>query len=501
MTVHEIDAERIVLGAMMQDASVIPRVREKLDRTDFWEPNHATVFAAIIKNHEAGEPTEPVAVTRRLADSGDIRGALGAAFLHDLYAAGAAAAMVPYYVNLVAQAAYRRRVKEAADRVKRLIDTSADTAQLAAALAELAALGASDRYATTGRPPLKFLTIKELRAKVAAAGPRKWLLRGFWPDGDYGVFAGDMKAQKTWTFVDAVVSAASGTPWLGLVPVERTGAVVMFVGEGGDADILRRIDAVCADRGLCADDLPIVVCTRAPNLSDDAHLGLMADRLDAVRPILTGIDPLYLSAGGANGADLYAMGRLLIRPQQLCQDIGSSLIITTHQNRKEGRGAARITGAGPAEWGRVLMTATVISRNRDKATTETTVISELDVIGGSVPGGRLRIVRRIVADNPDDLGSPLKYSVECTEVTDGGESDKASGLPPAVSKVLNVLTTAAHPLSNQEIGDAVKAKYGHGLTRPTISKACAALVSEGIADELDGTTPGGAKRWMTTAHP
>ena len=51
---------------------------------------------------------------------------------------------------------------------------------------------------------LEFLTLAELRAKVAAAGPRTWLLRGIWPQGDYGIHAAEQKAQKTWNTADLV---------------------------------------------------------------------------------------------------------------------------------------------------------------------------------------------------------------------------------------------------------------------------------------------------------
>lgn len=353
---------------------------------------------------------------------------------------------------------------------------------------------------SVARPALEFLSVKELRARVVAAGPRRWLLRGLWPDGDYGVFAGDMKAQKSWTVTDTVVSTASGTAWLDLVPVDRVGPVVMFVGEGGEADALRRIDAVCSSRGISADDLPITICTRAPYLSNTVHLGLMAEQLDRERPVLTSVDPFYLSAGGANGGDLYAMGQLLERPQRMCQEIGSSLVITTHQNRREGRGAARITGAGPAEWGRVLMSATVISRHRDKATTETTVITELDVIGGSIPGGRLRVVRRIAADDPADLDSPLRYRVECTEIGDDGDdsgSEKPK-MPPSRTKLLDALRHfAGVPTTVKALVDWVVEKHGHGLTRETCSRELNALYADALADRVD-LGKGHAAEWFVT---
>lgn len=345
--------------------------------------------------------------------------------------------------------------------------------------------------------PLMFLSVKELRARLAEAGPRRFLLRGLWPAGDYGVHAGDMKAQKTWTTVDAAVSVASGTAWLGLVPVDTSGPVLMFAGEGGDADILRRLDAVADSRGLVADDLPIVVCCRAPHLSDVVHLGIMAEQLDRVRPVLTTIDPLYLAARGAKLGDLYAMGAVLEAPQHMCQAAGSSLWISTHQNRKEGRGASRITGAGPAEWGRVLISATVVSRSLDPLTAETTVITELDIIGGSIPGGQLRVVRRIRADDPAALDSPLHYRVEATERDEHDESAGDVALPPARAKLLAALAAAAEPRTTAQLVDWVVTEHGHGLRRETVSRELNALARAGLIDRIDHGA-GRSAEWFLT---
>ena len=68
--------------------------------------------------------------------------------------------------------------------------------------------------------------------------------------GDYGMFAAEFKAGKTWAMTDLAVSVASGTPWLGIFEVERPGPVLLFAGEGGARKIARRFRAVCESRGL-----------------------------------------------------------------------------------------------------------------------------------------------------------------------------------------------------------------------------------------------------------
>ncbi len=335
-------------------------------------------------------------------------------------------------------------------------------------------------------PALQFRTLADLCADVDAAGPRRWLVRGVWPSGAYGVHAAEPKAGKTWNALDLAVSVASGTPWLGQHPVDTAGPVVVFAGEGGDGNIVRRLRAIAAARDLAAESLPISVCTRAPHLAEQAHMQAMADHLEAVRPALVVLDPLYLAAGGANGADLYAMGRLLEGPQHLCERVGAALMVVTHFNRsRDLRGAARITGAGPAEWGRVLISAAVISRHTDPDTKASTVLTELDVQGGEVPDQTVRLRRVVAAEDPDDLDSPLTYRVDLPGATEPVTATSGADLTPAGAKLLAALDQQETPVTIGALVDAVAAAHGHGLKRPTCSTELTKLRERGLADYLD----------------
>jgi hypothetical protein len=351
--------------------------------------------------------------------------------------------------------------------------------------------GPEDETAETAtespRPSSELLPVRRFRdiaAEVDARGPRKWLIRGIWPAGDYGVHGAEPKAGKTWNGLDLAVSVASGTPWLGAVAVDTTGPVLVFAGEGGDGNIVRRLRAIANARGLRAEDLPIWVCTRAPHLSSVEHLALLAHWIEQIGPALVILDPLYLAARGSNGADIYAMGAVLEAPQRICQSAGAALFIVTHYNRsRDLKGAARFTGAGPAEWGRVLLAAAVISRHTDTATKATTVLVELDVTGGEVPDQTLRIRRTITAVDPDDLDSALTYRVDVLEGDD--RSPAGSGLPPAAVKLLEAVDALAVPATSSQLVDWIAEKYGHGLKRPTCSTQLNKLLDAGLIDCIE----------------
>jgi AAA domain len=342
------------------------------------------------------------------------------------------------------------------------------------------------------RPHLEFRTIRELRAYVKAQGARQYLTRGIWPAGAYGVLAGEQKTQKTYNGVDLAVSVASGTPWLDHFEVDIQGPVLIFAGEGGEGSILRRIDAVALSRGLDPDSLHIVVCARAPHLSNVEHQLEVKQAIELYRPVLVIVDPLYLAARGAELTDLYKMGALLETIQHLCQRANASLMVIHHYNRsRDIKGSARFAGAGPAEWGRVLIGVSTISRYTDPDSQETHVTTELDIIGGEVADQTFRVHRKIRAEDPDDLGSPLHYTVTVT-VSDQ-EAATVPTMPdakPAVQRVYAILAAdQTNALTVREIGDKLAAE-GKPLKPRTIQDALQSLgnLVDGLTIDARGTT-------------
>jgi hypothetical protein len=305
-----------------------------------------------------------------------------------------------------------------------------------------------------------------------------------------------MKAGKSWLAFDMAVSVATATPWLGYVAVDDPGAVVICSGEGDDSDLVRRLDAIARSRGLDPDALDVTVCCRVPHLNRQGHLDLLAAQLVA-RPKLLILDPLYLSVRGQDGTNLYGMGELLETVQLVCQTTGTALAVVTHYNRKGGRGPGRITGAGPAEWGRVLVGVEVQSRHTDPDTKATTVVAELDIVGGSIPDATFRMVRTVQADDSHDLDSDLHYHVGVTETDGQALTDE---LTPAQQKLLEALRKVATPLDPQPVRVLVDwiakpENYGHGLQYETCRKALNRLADLDLVDAIG--EPGKPKLWWS----
>ncbi|MGH9054335.1 MAG: AAA family ATPase, partial [Acidimicrobiales bacterium] len=202
-------------------------------------------------------------------------------------------------------------------------------------------------------PLLSIEWASEVAARIDAAPAPRWLAQPVWPEDAYGVIAAEKKAGKTWMILDLAVSVASDTPWLGVYPVGKPGPALLFLGEGGERKMIRRLRSVCESRGVLLDGLPLRLCHRVPLLTSALQLDEIREEIEKVRPAVVIIDPLYLAAAGAKSSDLYAMGAVLSGVQAVCQGAGAALVVVTHWNKTgEGHGAHRMTGAGPAEWGR-----------------------------------------------------------------------------------------------------------------------------------------------------
>ena len=333
---------------------------------------------------------------------------------------------------------------------------------------------------------LAFVSISDLADRVDNTPHPGWLIEPVWPADSYGVIAAQDKAGKTWASLDLAVSVASGTPWMGVYPCRQAGPVLMFLGEGGERKMLRRLRAVCAARGLTVEDLPIRLCFRVPHLTDKHHLAEVEQEVVLNPPRLVILDPLYLAARGAHGSDLFEMGAHLERLQHVAQRAKAALVVIHHWNKTgEGKGANRMSGVGPGAWGRVLVSVAVESNRTDEATGETMVSLGWKFTGDEIPDTSLRICRRVWADDPKDLNSPLNYEVTRGDSGYRGTDPELADFSPAVRRVLLVLRACEGWRGVQAIGDKVAEDgTGYGLKPRTIQAACKELVAMGLI-ELD----------------
>ena len=120
MPPQDVDAEQSVLGSMLISKDAIGEVSQLLRGNDFYQPNHETVFEAIISLFGRGEPADPVTVAAELQRRGELLRVGGAPYLHTLSASVPIAANAAYYAAIVREKALLRRLVDAGTKIAQM---------------------------------------------------------------------------------------------------------------------------------------------------------------------------------------------------------------------------------------------------------------------------------------------------------------------------------------------------------------------------------------------
>ena len=105
---HNTEAEEAVLGAILAAGRLLADVTAVVEEADFYRPAHRTIWRAILRLADRGQPTDPVTVLGELDHSGELVDVGGGPFLHTLVEAVPTVANAAHYARLVAEAARRR---------------------------------------------------------------------------------------------------------------------------------------------------------------------------------------------------------------------------------------------------------------------------------------------------------------------------------------------------------------------------------------------------------
>jgi replicative DNA helicase len=158
---HHLEAEQAVLGAVLTAGRLLVEVAALVEEADYYRPAHRTIWRAILRLADRGQPTDPVTVLGELDHAGELADVGGGPFLHTLIQAVPTVANAAHYARLVAEAARRRRVIDLGIRMAHSDADPAYLAQLAGELAEATTAGRDGRGWT---PPIPLGTVGTLPA-------------------------------------------------------------------------------------------------------------------------------------------------------------------------------------------------------------------------------------------------------------------------------------------------------------------------------------------------
>jgi replicative DNA helicase len=107
-----LEAEAVLLGAMLIENSLIDRVADTVDGSDFVEPLHGRIFDAIIREYSLGKRVSPVSIKGYFDDDPAIKELGGTAYLARLTSDPMALVMGDSIYKQVADLSLRRRMRD-----------------------------------------------------------------------------------------------------------------------------------------------------------------------------------------------------------------------------------------------------------------------------------------------------------------------------------------------------------------------------------------------------
>ena len=250
---HDLDAERVVLGALL---SGVPLIEARpLGPSDFYRPAHQLIFEAIQALSVDGRPTDAIAVADELRRFGQLGRVSGAPYLHTCVAAVPVAASAAYYARIVLEHSRRRQVMEYGSR---LMQAASDPA---------ANLGAFLTVSEHG-PALEHLLTSGNDGSDGSDSVQYEIRDGAWLDGQHfpaltyivpglmpaglGIVAAPPKAGKSLLILDWLLAVATGGAALGALPVGSARDVLYLALEDGD----RRLQDRCRHLLAPGEEIP-----------------------------------------------------------------------------------------------------------------------------------------------------------------------------------------------------------------------------------------------------
>lgn len=326
------------------------------------------------------------------------------------------------------------------------------------------------------KPRLHIEGLAAIAARVDSSEHPGFLAQPVWPADAYGIIGAENKAGKSWSILDLAVTVAGGLSWLDQYPIQNQGPVLVFLGEGGERKTIRRLRAVAEHYGVKIEDLPIRICHKVPRFQAADQITEVIYELETNPATTIIVDPLYLAAAGAKSSSIFEMAEVLQPVQHAAQDANAALVVVHHWNKTgSGTDRTRFSGAGSAEWGRVLASVAVESRRTD-TTGESDVVLGWEFIGDEIPDTTLRLRRRVWTDDPTDIASPMHYTV--TKVQSARDDTPWDGPTNCMDAIIQLMTDTGAQWSKNQIARELR-DQGLSFRNETIRQAAELLVSNG----------------------
>ncbi|MDR3091535.1 MAG: replicative DNA helicase [Clostridiales bacterium] len=114
---HDSDAEAAVLSCMLTDKDSLSAACERLAPEDFYNPQNAALFRALLEMYAKSVPVDAVTVSSYLKETNMYDAVGGAAYVSGLIGLFYAASSIKHYNNIVAEKSVFRRLVKASENI------------------------------------------------------------------------------------------------------------------------------------------------------------------------------------------------------------------------------------------------------------------------------------------------------------------------------------------------------------------------------------------------
>lgn len=114
---HSIEAEQSVLGAIIMDHEAVVVASEILKPDDFYRPDHAQIFAAIMELYTSSNPIDLVTIQDKLVQRGVLEQVGGLSYIAELANTVPTSAHIKQYSKIVEEKAVLRRLIKASNDI------------------------------------------------------------------------------------------------------------------------------------------------------------------------------------------------------------------------------------------------------------------------------------------------------------------------------------------------------------------------------------------------
>ena len=243
--------------------------------------------------------------------------------------------------------------------------------------------------------------------------------------GQPGVISARTKSLKTTVAIDANISMATATPFLGFWKVPSPIKCGILSAESGSATIAETIRRIARSKGVIPEEIEnCLVSSRCPRLQSQNWLDEIRRAIGENGLRCLTIDPTYMAIAGIKQNDLSSVAALLEPVSRIISDTGCAVLMV-HHNRKVSDmrygcpTLEEITGSGFAEWARFWLLL-----NRRREWDDTVGQHWLWFVTGGSAGFGSRKWLDVTEGKPTDPGGRI-WEVEVVAAGEGESREKA----------------------------------------------------------------------------